>query len=337
MNVPFVNIELSVTNQDHCENSAVEVISVIRPQWKSKHVQFEVYTVGITNKIFSAFVDPSDRIVFRVFGRNTENFIDRDRELKAMEKLARNHLAAPLHARFINGIVCGYLPGSTITVDDFTDPSMQKRICSTMAAYHNMEGVPVIEADDLFPFRKIRDFINNIDTADLLPNIDFVSELPNQLKKIQAIVVPLEEEITFCHNDLLVHNILFDPLSERVQFIDYEYADYNYTIFDLANLFCEFAGVENPDYSRCPDQDGIRDFLKIYLKERYGRVDEKRLIQMTDRCPLFQALSHLLWSVWAVVQSQNSTLDFDYISYAKLRYDEYVKLMKSFKIKKLAV
>uniref|UniRef100_A0A0K0CZ54 ethanolamine kinase n=1 Tax=Angiostrongylus cantonensis TaxID=6313 RepID=A0A0K0CZ54_ANGCA len=260
MNVPFVNIELSVTNQDHCENSAVEVISVIRPQWKSKHVQFEVYTVGITNKIFSAFVDPSDRIVFRVFGRNTENFIDRDRELKAMEKLARNHLAAPLHARFINGIVCGYLPGSTITVDDFTDPSMQK-----------------------YEYGFFLSFV--------VPNIDFVSELPNQLKKIQAIVVPLEEEITFCHNDLLVHNILFDPLSERVQFIDYEYADYNYTIFDLANLFCEFAGVENPDYSRCPDQDGIRDFLKIYLKERYGRVDEKRLIQMTDRCPLFQAVS----------------------------------------------
>ncbi|VDM62631.1 unnamed protein product [Angiostrongylus costaricensis] len=188
----------------------------------------------------------------------------RDRELKAMEKLARNHLAAPLHARFINGIVCGYLPGSTITVDDLTDPSMQK-----------------YEYGFFLPF--------------VVPNIDFVGELPNQLKKIQAIVSLLEEEITFCHNDLLVHNILFDPVSERVLFIDYEYADYNYTIFDLANLLCEFAGVENPDYSRCPDQDGIRGFLRIYLKERYGRVDEKRLNQMTDRCPLFQAVSGNDW------------------------------------------
>ncbi|KAJ1354909.1 hypothetical protein KIN20_011999 [Parelaphostrongylus tenuis] len=337
MNVPFVNIELSITSRTRCERSALEVINVIRPQWKSKPIQFELYTVGITNKIFSAFVDPSERIIFRVFGRNTENFIDRDRELKAMEKLSHNDLAAPLYARFANGIVCGYLPGSTITVDDLKDSSMQRRICSTMAAYHNMEGVPVIEADDLFSFRKIRNFINSIDAANLSPDINFVSELPVQLKKMQAIVAPLKEEVTFCHNDLLVHNILFDPISERVRFIDFEYADYNYTIFDLANHFCEFAGVDNPDYSRCPDQDGIRNFLRIYLKERYGHVDEQRLNQMTNRCPLFQALSHLLWSAWAIVQSQNSTLDFDYASYAKSRYNEYLKFMRNFNIQQLAV
>ena len=39
----------------------------------------QVFTNGITNKIFSVFrsSDPSDRVVFRVFGENTEKIIDR--------------------------------------------------------------------------------------------------------------------------------------------------------------------------------------------------------------------------------------------------------------------
>lgn len=39
---------------------------------------------------------------------------------------------------------------------------VSRRICSTLAAYHNMDS-PGKEIDDLFPFRKTRDFIKNID------------------------------------------------------------------------------------------------------------------------------------------------------------------------------
>ncbi|EYC27850.1 hypothetical protein Y032_0008g217 [Ancylostoma ceylanicum] len=81
-----------------------------------------------------------------------------------MEKLASNGLAAPLYARFANGIVCGYLKGRTINADQFKDSEMQRRICSTLAAYHNMDA-PAKVIDDLFPFRKTRDFIRNIDVS----------------------------------------------------------------------------------------------------------------------------------------------------------------------------
>lgn len=45
-----------------------------------------------------------------------------------MEKLASHHLAAPLYAHFLNGIVVGYLPGRTVSVDDLKDPRMQKYV-----------------------------------------------------------------------------------------------------------------------------------------------------------------------------------------------------------------
>ncbi|KHJ85042.1 Choline/ethanolamine kinase [Oesophagostomum dentatum] len=206
---------------------------------------------------------------------------------------------------------------------------MQKRICATMAAYHNMD-TPEIEFDKLFPFRKTRDFIRNMDMSAAQNSLSFISHLEENLRDIQALIRPLNEEIAFCHNDLLAHNVIFDESSGRVLFIDYEYADFNYALFDIGNHFCEFAGVEEPDYSKCPNKEEIRSFLRIYLEARQGNVDEDRLETMLRRVPLFQAFSHLLWSAWAVVQSQNSTLDFDYASYAAIRYEQYKKCLDSY-------
>ncbi|RCN47410.1 hypothetical protein ANCCAN_06545, partial [Ancylostoma caninum] len=110
------------------------------------------------------------------------------------------------------------------------------------------------------------------------------------LEEIQSLVVPLNEEITFCHNDLLAHNIIFDECSGTVLFIDYEYADFNYAIFDLANHFCEFAGVDNPDYTKCPNEEEMRSFLCLYLQARHNSVDQGRLQNLLQRVSLFQAL-----------------------------------------------
>lgn len=290
-----------------------------------------MYTAGITNKIFAASVNGGEKLVFRVFGKNTENFIDRRLELKAMEKLASHHLAAPLYAHFLNGIVVGYLPGRTVSVDDLKDPRMQKRICSTMAAYHKMDGSVSIDSKDLFCFRKLRDFIRTIRMEEVTEQASFVRDVPEELNEMESLVIPLKEDIVFCHNDLLAHNIVFDPLSDHVRFIDFEYADFNYSLFDLANHFCEFAGVDNPDYSRCPSTEEIRSFLRLYLRERYGHFDERRVDELARRTPLFQALAHLLWSTWSVVQSQNSILDFDYVRYATARHEQYLRCLHEYK------
>lgn len=53
-----------------------------------------------------------------------------------------------------------------------------------------------------------------------------------------------QSPIVFSHNDLLLGNIIYDENSEKVTFIDYEYADCNYQAFDIGNHFSEFAGIE---------------------------------------------------------------------------------------------
>jgi len=52
----------------------------------------------------------------------------------------------------------------------------------------------------------------------------------------------LNSPIGFCHNDLLLANILYDQEKHSIHFIDFEYAGLNYLAYDIANHFCEFAG-----------------------------------------------------------------------------------------------
>ena len=41
-------------------------------------------------------------------------------------------------------------------------------------------------------------------------------------------------------------------------------------------------------------------------------------------------VSHLFWGVWAVFQSFNSLIDFDYLMYGKTRFDEYHRRKDAF-------
>lgn len=71
-----------------------------------------------------------------------------------------------------------------------------------------------------------------------------------------------------------------DDISDKVSFIDYEYADTNYNLFDIANHFNEYAGmfrsssnwtprfisgVEDTDYTLCPSSEDKKVSLRSPL------------------------------------------------------------------------
>lgn len=66
--------------------------------------------------------------------------------------------------------------------------------------------------------------------------------LAKELVWLEEILVQTNNKIVFCHNDLLLANILHDHAKHSIEFIDFEYAGPNYQAYDIANHFCEFAG-----------------------------------------------------------------------------------------------
>ncbi len=108
---------------------------------------------------------------------------------------------------------------------------------------------------------------------------------------------------------------------DTVSFIDFEYSGYNPRGFDLGNLFCEWAGLEL-DFSKYPNREQQLHFLRAYVE---ASSKKENLEDLYEEVNAFALASHLLWGLWALVQTQHSKINFDYIGYAAKRFNEYFK------------
>lgn len=150
-----------------------------------------------------------------------------------------------------------------------------------------------------------------------------------------------------CHNDLLSGNIMcrrdpskpggLDP--SEVKLIDFEYAGRGYFLYDIANHFNEYAGFEC-DWALLPTDDTIRAFLSAYYTELRVAVaavhapttiasgtgvglTPSEMEAAVRALKLMQCASHLVWGIWAVLQSAYSAIDFPYLPYGGKRLDAY--------------
>ncbi|CAI2357029.1 unnamed protein product [Caenorhabditis sp. 36 PRJEB53466] len=325
--------DLSLTNQNDCENSTRLILAQLRPEWIPSEITFEYFSVGITNKIFAAGFG-KEHVIFRVFGHNTNKVIDRENEVSAWRQLAEYGFAAPLYGKFNNGLICGFLEGKSLSIDQMRNSSFHTNIAKRIAQLHT--SIPTNGKSLMF--EKMRTFLNQFSpkfqkqTQEEFFTKNFPSNLEAQIHKIEEKILKLKEPVAFCHNDLLVHNIVYNGETKSIEFIDYEYAFPNYVLYDIANHFCEYAGVEgSPDYTKCLSKNEKWLFINDYL--RFGTekpVCDIRIANMFKNLPLFEAASHLFWALWALVQAQNSTIDFDYLEYAHSRFQQYEKRLQKY-------
>lgn len=136
-------------------------------------------------------------------------------------------------------------------------------------------------------------------------------ELYNKLEKTGSPVL-------FCHNDLLLGNIVYTPERNKVTFIDYEYAELNFQAFDIGNHFAEFPGIDSSngiDYTKYPSRDFQFNWIRAYLEEfKESNVTDDDVVTLYKQVNKFALASHFLWTLWSLIQAEHSTIDYDFIA-----------------------
>ncbi|VDN03022.1 unnamed protein product [Thelazia callipaeda] len=337
-----INVEMPLNDENSIKERALFLIETIKPSWDREFISFKILTGGITNRILCATYTPTniteekERLLIRIYGNNTSKIIDRTKEIMNWLFLASHGCAAEVYARFSNGIISGFIPGNTLTVDNICDENIVTNTCKSLSKMHKLRPDTGSETKPVLLF-KIRQYLANFsdkyeDENQQLQFDNFFKQneisFVNDMERLGEIIDQQQFRIVFCHNDLLIHNIIHDKKTGSVSFIDFEYADYNYQAFDIANHFCEYAGVENFDYSRCPDEEYKRIWITKYLNFFLERnPTEHEINSLLHGCNVFEAASHFFWALWALVQSQISTINFDYLAYAIQRYQLFQKCM----------
>lgn len=62
-------------------------------------------------------------------------------------------------------------------------------------------------------------------------------------------------------------------------------------------------------------------YSTLYLRERLQAL--KEVEQLVKEANVFALVAHQFWGVWAFIQARYSEIDFDYMEYSSMRWNEY--------------
>lgn len=327
---------------DNYIDGTMQIICVVRPAWNKGNIKIKTFTDGISNKVlgFTHKEDKSDIVIIRINGNMTDIFTDRQAEVESLEILQHAGIGPMLYCIFNNGLCYEYIHGETLSREELRKPEIYNLITKEMVKMHKIPAKS--ESNELTAiFQMCEKFLNLIFSdqsppGNKLDKYDGMDEkkLREEFHTLKEHLIQLKSPIVFCHNDLLVNNIVFNKQNHSIHFIDFELAGMNFQAFDIADHFCEFAGVDNMDYSFYPERNLQLDWIKNYLKywfEGKGALptdkDVERLYVQANKFALFV---NFLWGVWGLVQAKYSAIDFDYFRYTELRFAEYFKRKEEF-------
>lgn len=373
------------------------LLAKIFPAWSSDDtINIKRLTGGITNMLLSCTHEPTNEtLLMRVYGQGTNLIIDRHREFVSHLVLNSLHLAPPVHARFANGLIYGFLEGRSLDPEELANPFLYPLIAQQLGHWHSKVDCDSIE-DGIEKLRKytarmkhqllpslrpvtpvsskqkrekgakkaisniwdlIEDWILVVPANDALVKI-FNENLPDQEVNIDNVRDVIYKEfrwmkltlnndtkspVVVSHCDLLSGNIIVPDTSEfqqriesganvalkpllenPIQFIDYEYMLPAPRAFDIANHFAEWQGF-NCDRSAIPEPTPLNPVIvkwcQAYLDD--ANALEEEINGLINEIAYYYGMPGFYWGIWSMIQSELSTIDFNYAEYSGLRFEEY--------------
>ncbi|XVE98306.1 hypothetical protein REPUB_Repub03eG0094300 [Reevesia pubescens] len=296
----------------------------------------ETLSGGITNLLLKVSVKEENgdnvAVTVRLYGPKTECVINRERELQAIKYLLAAGFGAKLLGVFGNGMVQSFINARTLSPSDMRKPKLVAEIAKQLCRFHQVEIPGSKEPQlwvDIFKFfeKAFALQFEDIDKKSIYETISF-KEVHNEVTQLKELTGLFNAPVVFAHNDLLSGNLMLNDEHDTLYFIDFEYGSYNYRGFDIGNHFNEYAGYDC-DYSLYPSKDEQYHFFRNYLQpEKPYEVSEKDLEALYVETNTFMLASHLYWALWALIQARMSPIDFDYLGYFFLRYNEYKRQKK---------
>ncbi|GAN06328.1 choline/ethanolamine kinase [Mucor ambiguus] len=332
---PYFDIEVS---NGALFEGAFKVVSCVFPNWQYEDIQFVQCKDGITNQLVRVTYKPTDfSVLVRAYGKGSELIIDRKQEVVNIITLSAQNMCPPLYARFRNGLVYGFIKGKVSTVEELGQEKTAEWIAKKLGKWHQVQlpqqNIIKSNTKEQRLWSTMFKWLDQVPEKYENPSIQSIFETRFDMKKIRTELEhliqeleKLESPIVFSHNDLLYGNIIYDHEKGEANFIDYEYGCYAFRGFDIGNHFNEFAGFEC-EYWRYPSKEFQMKWYDWYLTENNNGVKptEAEKEQLFKEVDGFSLASHYYWGLWAMIQAMVSDIDFNYMEYAVLRFNEYEK------------
>jgi thiamine kinase-like enzyme len=276
--------------------------------WKGP-VEPSPVTGGITNTNFRV-VDGGEAFMVRIGGNIPVHGIRRTYETACSRAAHAAGIAPEVVFAAKGALVIRWIEGKTFGEEDVRDPGNLERIVALLRRLHG-EGARHLRgrAPLFWVFHVNRDYGHRM--------IEDDHRLKDQVPRLMALNEELERavgavELALCHNDLLPANFIDD--GDRLWLVDWEYAGYDSTLFDLANL----ASNNQLD-------DAGRDALMAAYFDAAPDADLRR------RMGAMMCASLLREALWSMTQEVHSSLDVDFVAYTAENADRFERALAAWR------
>jgi thiamine kinase-like enzyme len=237
-----------------------------------------------------------ERFVVRVSDDIPVHQITRANELAASRAASAVELSPEVVHHEATALVLRYIDGRTLAPEEIRERSMLERILPLLhRCHHEVERHLRGPVQMFWVFYILRDYAATLR--------DGGSRFAAELGRLMEIATSLRAavgsvDIAFCHNDLLAGN--FIDAGDRLWLIDWDYAGFNSPLFDLANL--------------CSNNEA-KPAEEAWLLEAY--FERSVSAELVRRYQAMKCASLLREAMWGMVSELHSSLDVDYVAYAR--------------------
>ena len=132
----FKDLKVQNAEPEAFKKDAIALVMKVRDDWKSfDNLKTKIFSDGISNSLIGVYNNgkKDNMVLVRVYGNNTDKFIDREAELRNMELFNAHGCGSKIYAKFANGIAYGLIPGSVVSKEQVREARIAKLIAETMA------------------------------------------------------------------------------------------------------------------------------------------------------------------------------------------------------------
>jgi len=286
--------------------SIIEEVTNKIESWKGRDISIQPLSGGLTNTNFKVVVDDVPYFV-RVPGESTELLaIDRKNEYHNTKAAGEAGVAPRIlhHLPEYDVMVIEFLNGKTMSKDLLNEKGMPMQMAQSIKRLH---AAPRFYSD--FNMFRLTEYYLHLCRERDIKIPDGYNERMETVNRIEQAMNAKPLATVPCNNDLLAENYIND--GKQLWLIDYEYSGNNDPTFELGNTCQEMQFTD----------EQITEVCVAYFGEAQAN--------MIARMKLNMIMSDVGWGLWAAIQANISTIDFDFWGWAIERWGRAEEKMDS--------